>query len=244
LHRQNEVVFPETDIEEFSELQEVLTALIRNNSTVYQRQKEFSENASHELQTPLALLKSKIDLLLQDETLSEAQNEKISSLHLPLARVSRINKNLLLLAKIENQQFDDGQETELGALLNETIGLLTDQAENKGITLRSEMSAEVVVTGNKHLLEILVTNLLVNAIRHTTTAGNVSVELKDKMLKISNPGTKALQQEGLFQRFGRASAENPNSGLGLSIVKQICQRYGWRISYDFQNDLHIFSVRF
>ncbi|WP_416866239.1 MAG: sensor histidine kinase [Imperialibacter sp.] len=244
LNKQTEVIFEKTDIEEFEELQTVMKQLIHNNASVYLRQKEFSENASHELQTPLAVLKSKLDILLQDNTLSEAQYEKISSLNSPLSRVSRINKNLLLLAKLENQQFDESHPIDLGELLNETTGLLADQAEAKDITISLKIDRYTMVNGNKYLVEIVLTNLLVNAIRHNVSGGTVAIVLTGGVLTISNSGGKPLKEERLFQRFGNASPENPTSGLGLSIVKEICQRYSWDIRYDFKEGLHVFSATF
>jgi signal transduction histidine kinase len=244
LNKQTEVTFEKTEIEEFEELQTVTKQLIHNNASVYLRQKEFSENASHELQTPLAVLKSKLDILLQDNTLSEEQYEKISSLNSPLSRVSRINKNLLLLAKLENQQYDESHVVDLGKLLEETTGLLADQAEARDITVSLKTDRPTMVTGNKYLVEIMLTNLLVNAIRHNMSEGAVVIVLTGGVLTISNSGAKPLREERLFQRFGNASSENPSSGLGLSIVREICQRYGWDIQYDFREGLHIFSATF
>ncbi|MEQ8685982.1 MAG: HAMP domain-containing sensor histidine kinase [Imperialibacter sp.] len=244
LNKQSEVAFDKTDIEEFEELQTVLKQLIQNNASVYLRQKQFSENASHELQTPLALLKSKLDMMLQDDTLSEAQYEKISSLNLPLSRVSRINKNLLLLAKLENQQFDESFPIDLGALIDETTSLLADQAEARDISTVLKIDHQTMVTGNKYLVEIMLTNLLVNAIRHNVSGGAIAIDLTGRVLTISNSGSKPLKEERLFQRFGNASPDNPSSGLGLSIVREICQRYNWKIRYDFKDGLHTFSATF
>jgi len=233
-----------SDIEEFEELNSVLNKLIDNNIAVYNQQKQFTENASHELQTPLALLKAKIDLLLQDKTLNQKQLELISTLNTPLSRVSRINKNLLLLAKIENHQYADQEEVNLNDLLSENIEILSDYTNTKKISITSHINTPVFVRGNRNLLEIMLTNLLVNAIRHNTKNGSISIKYEAPVFCIYNTGDSSLNKETLFKRFVSASTHSPNSGLGLAIVKEICNRYGWEIDYSFQNNQHIFSIRF
>jgi signal transduction histidine kinase len=242
LNSQKPIALNPSDIEEFEELNEVVGKLIDNNIAVFNQQKQFTENASHELQTPLALLKSKLDLLLQDGSLNKKQLELISSLNIPLSRVSRINKNLLLLAKIENQQYADQEAVDLKEVLNENIDILTEYAANKQVSIENHINEPVIIKGNRHLLEILLTNLLVNAIRHNIEKGMIGIEYQAPVFKIYNSGINPLNQDTLFRRFGSASTQSPNSGLGLAIVKEICNRYGWKISYHFENNLHCFSI--
>lgn len=244
LNSQKPIQLTTSDIEEFEELNEVLSKLIDNNIAVYNQQKQFTENASHELQTPLALLKSKIDLLLQDKNLNQKQLELINALNIPLARVSRINKNLLLLAKIENHQYAEQQTIDLNEVLNENIEILDDYAANKQISLENHIKAPVMIQGNRQLLEIMLTNLMVNAIRHNIENGSIGISYQPEVFSIYNSGTNPLNPDTLFKRFGSASAQSPNSGLGLSIVKEICNRHNWQITYTFENKLHYFSIAF
>jgi signal transduction histidine kinase len=244
LHKNKDVQFSKTDIEEFAELNTVLDKMIASNVAAYNQQKEFTENASHELQTPLAILKSKLDLLQQDTTFTEAQAEKVSALHIPLSQVSRINKNLLLLAKIENNQYADQEQVNLTLLIEDTVELLADNFQEKGLILQASIEKNVWVSGNKNLIEILVTNLLVNALRHSSGGGQVVVGLTAGAFSISNKGATALNTHSLFQRFKTASANTPGTGLGLAIVKEICNRYGWEISYDYRNERHTFKWQF
>ncbi|WP_337043921.1 sensor histidine kinase [Emticicia sp. 17c] len=233
-----------SDIEEFEELNRVLGKLIDNNIAVYNQQKQFTENASHELQTPLALLKSKIDLLLQNGSFNQQQLALITSLNTPLARVSRINKNLLLLAKIENHQYADEQLIPLNEVLDETIDILSDYALNKQIRIDNLIAEPIMVKGNKHLLEIMLSNLVVNAISHNIEHGSIALAYQAPVFSIANSGLNSLNKDTLFKRFVSASAQTTNSGLGLAIVKEICNRYNWPIDYTFAENQHRFFITF
>ncbi len=244
LTTQQTVFFDKTDIEEFEELNQSLQKLIDKNISVYNQQKTFIENASHELQTPLAVLKSKLDLLLQNKDLTNEQSEIINAIELPLSRVSRINKNLLLLAKIENKQFSVVENIELTEVINETLELLIDYTTAKQITVDKNLPEKLALTCNKTLLEILISNLLINSIVHNAEIGKINIDFSGRTLTVSNTGKIALDNKKIFERFIVSSSETANSGLGLAIVKEICNRYQWQINYTFQNNLHSFSVQF
>ena len=244
LTTQRAISFDKTNIEEFEELNQSLQKLIDKNISVYSQQKTFIENASHELQTPLAVLKSKLNILLQNKNITSEQAELLTAIDLPLSRMTRINKNLLLLAKIENNQFAEVENIELTEVINETLELLIDFTTTKYISINKNLSEKITVTCNKALLEILVNNLLINAIVHNTEQGKIQISFSNKTLTVSNTGKTALSNEKLFERFSVSSSQTTNSGLGLAIVKEICNRYNWRISYTFEDSLHSFSVRF
>lgn len=244
LNSQNNIDLEKSDIQEFEQLNQALYQLIAKNISVFRQQKEFTENASHELQTPLAVLKSKIDLLMQNESLTESQSELISSLNIPLSRVSRINKNLLLLAKIENHQFSEGELVNMTELVNQNLDFLEEHLIAKNNTVEMEICEHCYITANKSLVEIMLVNLLLNAIRHNQENGTISINLTNKVLTISNTGDHSLNKETLFKRFITSSTNTPSSGLGLAIVKEIANRYNWEVDYQFVNNFHQFSVRF
>ena len=244
LNSQKNINLESSEIEEFDQLNTVLKQLIEKNITVFRQQKEFTENASHELQTPLAILKSKIDLLMQNETLTEEQSELIASLNMPIARVSRINKNLLLLAKIENHQFDEGENIDLSELLHQNLDFLGEHLVAKNNTVETYIKDDRTIQANKSLVEIMLVNLLLNAIRHNPVNGIIKIELTEGELTISNTGESPLNPETLFKRFITSSTNTPSSGLGLAIVREIANRYGWRISYSFLDGFHSFSIHF
>ncbi|MCF6405305.1 HAMP domain-containing histidine kinase [Chitinophaga filiformis] len=245
LDQQQTVVFEETDINEFAELNQSLNKLIAGNIAVYNQQKEFADNASHELQTPLAIIQSKLDLLLQSKLLTDEQYELIEDANKALSRVARINKNLLLLTKIENSQFMDREIIDLSRLLESTLSLFSNFSDDKDLILETDIPPGITVEGNKILIEILLNNLITNAIRYTANKGTISITLSDKHLSVANSATEALQHDQLFKRFGTTTSSiTRGTGLGLSLVKQICSRYEWKVAYEFQNMHHIFSVHF
>lgn len=233
-----------TGIQEFEELHDALDKLIDRNVRAYQQQKAFIENASHELQTPLALLKSKLDLLMQNKDVTQAQAEILAAIELPLSRVARINKNLLLLAKIENHQFAEREDMDLSHVLHESMELVADYLEDKRLNITLLVQQPLHLSCNKFLLETLVGNLLTNAIRHSAAGSSIAIHSSANTLTFKNAGTQPLKRENLFERFSISSPETTNSGLGLAIVKEICTRYAWGISYGYEDSLHSFEVTF
>ncbi|EFK34636.1 histidine kinase A domain protein [Chryseobacterium gleum ATCC 35910] len=244
LNSQITIEFPVSDTSEFEELNQSLYKLIERNISTYKTQKEFTENASHELQTPLAIIKNKLDILLQDQDLTEKQYRIAEDINKALTRSSRINKNLLLLAKIDNNQFDHTETIFFDQLLHQSIEILKEHFEQKNISATESISNDVQVNGNSILTEILINNLIINAIRHTSPGGSVSIELNQSYFEVSNSGTEKLNTEALFKRFSKFSADNNGSGLGLSIIQEIGRLHQWMISYRFENGLHIFTVKF
>jgi len=160
-----------------------------------------------------------------------------------LTRSSRINKNLLLLAKIENNQFENS-DIQLDELVTQCFETIQEHFQQKNISVSSIIKSNVKAFGNTALTEILINNLLINAIRHTPTAGIIKIELNEKSFQIYNSGTQSLNPDLLFKRFSRFSTDNKGSGLGLAIIKEICRFHHWKIEYLFENDFHIFSVKF
>ena len=242
LNNQTKIEFSKTDVSEFDELNQSLTKLIEHNVSVYKTQKEFTENASHELQTPLAILKNKLDILLQNQDLTEKQYQIAEEMNRALSRSSRINKNLLLLAKIDNKQFDS-ETFHLDKVLNQSLEILQEHFEQKNISVKTKISDNVKVNGNIGLTEVLINNLILNAIRHTSINGSISIKLNNSVFEVSNSGTEKLNSDLLFKRFSRFSKDNNGSGLGLAIVQEICKSQNWTIDYRFENNNHIFSVK-
>ncbi len=244
LNSQSSITFENSNILEFQELNEALNKLIEHAISVYKTQKEFTENASHELQTPLAIIKNKLDILLQKETLTDRQYQIIEDINKALTRVSRINKNLLLLAKIENHQFDGSEIINLSELIEQCLEQFKEHFANKKLSIQTEIEKDFFITGNKILIDILISNLLLNAIRHNSQNGIVRISLSKTGLFISNSGMKALETENLFKRFKKHSDQSSGSGLGLAIVEQICKRHQWTIAYKFHQETHTFKINF
>ncbi|UIR57355.1 HAMP domain-containing histidine kinase [Sphingobacterium sp. SRCM116780] len=244
LNNQTPITFEKTDIIEFHDLNQSLNKLITQNISVYKTQKEFTENASHELQTPLAILKNKLDILLQNKDLTTDQYQIVEDMHKALTRSTRLNKNLLLLAKIENSQFDQSESIQFDQILQQSIDILQEHMEQKNIQLHTDIQPQIVVLGNSSLTDILINNLLLNAIRHTPANGQISIALDRSSFTVSNTGEKELDSEMLFKRFSKLAKNNNGSGLGLAIITQICYYQRWKVQYAFQNKNHFFSIHF
>lgn len=238
------IEFEKTKIQEFEDLHNTLQKMLYTAISAYKQQKTFIENASHELQTPLAILRSKVDLFYQLPELNEAQLQVLEGIEKPLARVSRINKNLLLLAKIENHQFEKVEILDVGSMINDILELLQDYAESKNLTIQVQFEARPDIKCNKFLIETLLYNLLTNAIRYTSEEGEIVIFLDSQQLNVQNTGITSLNPAHIFRRFSVSSSEQVSSGLGLAIAKEICHRYNWKMVYVFDVNKHQFKVCF
>ncbi|ADY52746.1 integral membrane sensor signal transduction histidine kinase [Pseudopedobacter saltans DSM 12145] len=241
IDKQQPIDFKKSEFLEFEEMNHSISRLIESNLKAYNQQKEFTENASHELQTPLAIIQSKLDIL-QNSSIDEEQFHIIEEAGMALTRASRINKNLLLLARIENQQFPETEEISINESLDDLLSLLSDFLKDK--ILKLDSGNELIIHSNKTLLDIMLTNLMMNAIRHTKPNSEIQISLYNRRLSISNTGDSPLEEEKLFRRFSTVNKNKPGSGLGLSIVKEIAKRYHWEIAYSFQNSMHTFTIDF
>lgn len=244
LSKTDSVQLGRSGISEFDELNTSLEKLLSANITVFNQQKEFADNASHELQTPLAIVQSKLELLLQSKKLDDEQYQLIEEAMSAISRASRINKNLLLLTKIENSQYSDQHEIDLAKLLRELIEQFQPFFEDKLLLIDLRIDEGVKVQGNPTLTEIMISNLITNAIRYSSNRETVSVYLSDFRLVVENPGGTALQKDQLFKRFASVSTVSPGTGLGLALVKQICTRHGWKEQYHWENGKHVFEILF
>jgi signal transduction histidine kinase len=236
--------FSPTDIDEFDRLNKSLEKLIEKNTVIYQSQREFVENAAHELQTPLALFQTKIDTLLQLK-LNKEQLSVLSSLNNDVSRLNRLNKNLLLLSKINNGNYLEKNTIVLNEYIEKHLDFFTEQAKAKNLSIVTEFISNLTIQGNPALTEVLINNLFLNAIRHNEKNGKIIISIKDNLLSFSNSGqSTALKVDKLFNRFSKINPNSPGNGLGLAIIKKITKLNQWEINYTFDNELHRFSIRF
>ena len=238
--------FQPTGTQEFDQLNRAFQSLIYENLQAYKTQKEFTENASHEMQTPLAVLRSKLDILVQQPDLTEEQTLIIQTLYDATSRMARINKNLLLLNKIENLQFQDVQTINVADTLEASLSFLSEQTEIANITVEKKIvDRDLTVQANDTLFESLINNVITNAIKHNVKGGVICVILEGNQLDVINTGIdQQLDGDMLFCRFVRMNPSSNGSGLGLAIARQICLLYGWRINYSFENGVHRFVITF
>ncbi|MGI4866621.1 MAG: sensor histidine kinase [Janthinobacterium lividum] len=239
-------VLATTNIPEFKALNAALTKVLARHQRLYQRQREFAENAAHELQTPLAILRTKLDSLVQAPGLTEEQASHIEPLLAVTQRLTHLCRSLLLLVHLDQQLYFPTETVDLSASLRTLLEQLREQLEASQLTLQCALEPRVIVSGNRSLLEILVSNLVVNAIRHNLPGGFVTVTLTPQQLTVENSGRpQALPADQLFARFRPNPGRPPGSvGLGLPIARQICETSGFLLTYHYEvPGRHVLRVR-
>ncbi len=245
LHKNNELSLKASRISEFNELNQVIKNLLNRNYEIYLQQKEFTENASHEMQTPLAIIQGQLELLMQTVPLTEDQAILISELEASNQRLIRLNKSLLLLTRIENNEYAPAGPADIAVIVEAQLDSFQDHLEKRKIKRIEKLEARPVVQTNISLMEILISNLVSNGIRHNIQEGILLVETGPDFLTISNTcADKALDAQKVFNRFYKESSDTASTGLGLAIVKRICDMYGFQLSYTFDDHMHSFTVKF
>ncbi|GBD89289.1 putative sensor-like histidine kinase YedV [bacterium BMS3Abin03] len=236
---------PPVDIDEFNELNKTLNYLTEKLKRDYHQLKEFSENASHEMQTPLAVIRSKLDVLIQDNTLSEYQHKSISSLYNAVSRLSRLNQSLNLLTKIENKEFDNKTDIFLTELTNRQLDNLKELIEINNLTVEKKFTAQPFLKLNRFIAESLFGNLIINAIKHNIDGGKISIEINKNKFSVTNTGKQLnVNPEELFRRFKKGDSSSGSPGLGLSIVQKICEQNNIDIKYTIIQNLHAVTLTF
>ncbi len=242
LEKQQEFRLTPTKIHEFNTLNESLFTMTEKSREVYQSQKRFIENASHEIQTPLAIIKSKLELLLQQPELTPAIATLVQTINDAADRLSKLNKTLLLLVKIENKQFDE-EEVDLSVLIKSVLERIEGLYQHKKIKVSEEISSDIKVQGNMMLFEILFSNLIKNAFVHNQSNGEIHINLSKGIFLIENSGpAPQFTVDRIFDRFVKDPAKPNHLGLGLALVKQICDTYNWNLHYQYENKMHQFAI--
>lgn len=232
-----------SSINEFAELNTAVEQLAERSRKAYVAQKEFAENASHEMRTPLAIFQGKLELLMQTDPLSEEQAGLISDLASASQRMARLNKGLILLTRIQNGQFPETAEVSIRQTAVNLLEQYQPQLQQKELILQQDWVEDLVVTANPTLMEVMLGNLLANAIRHNIPKGNIIIRLTAGVLSVQNTGRpNALPQDRIFHRFSKQSTDAESMGLGLEIVRKICDLYGFEITYTYEAPLHTFRV--
>jgi len=233
-----------SDITEFEDLNRVIQTMTDRINSDYLNLKEYTENASHEIQNPLAIINSKMELLLQSGDLEEKHYKAVVDAYEASNRLSRLNKTLILLARIENRQFPESKDVVLKNIINDQLELLEDLINSKNITIENNIKNNFSVHMNPFLAEILFINLIKNALRHNIDKGEIIIHQSSNIISISNTGPKhEMTSDDLFKRFHKSSNSPESLGLGLSIVKKICEVYNFNIEYKY-DEMHCFLINF
>jgi signal transduction histidine kinase len=232
------------NIDELDLLNESLNKMTGRIYQDYLALKTFTENASHEMQTPLAVIRSKVESLLQESEGKEKTVQQLLSIEDATLKLSKLHQSLLLLTKLENRQFMPDEAVNLTAIIRNKLAEREEFIASKKLTVNIT-TEEVVLPFHQHLAEILVNNLLNNMIRYTPENGIIGIDLTGHTLSVSNTAANgSLDKEKIFQRFYKTEQSAESTGLGLAIVKEICLLAGFTISYQYTDHTHQFIIHF
>jgi signal transduction histidine kinase len=234
-----------TRITEFAQLNEVLKALTEKIRSEYLNLKEFSENASHEIQTPLAIIRMRIEQMLQSSDINSELAEHLVSIGQSVNKISRINQALSLISKIENNQYPDVSVVNVNRKIDGILSQFHDFITSRKLSVQFDATGEVEIQMNPDLSDFLFSNLLGNAIKHNIDNGWISISLNRNELIIKNSGKDpGVDTNQLFFRFKKAEHSTDSPGLGLAIVKKVTDLYGMKISYQFTDTVHTLNIIF
>lgn len=234
---------PDTAVDEFTAMNRALADMMSKLRADFTAQKRFTEQAAHELQTPLAIMQGKLDQLIQSPNMGEQEASVIDGLFQARERMGRTLSNMLLLARIGNQQFPP-EHIDWLAIFTDQHQALEDIIAQHGIrcTIRQDQPCSLRL--NALLAEVLVANLLRNAVQHNIPAGTVNVVIGADGFVIANTGPDLpVAPAALFERFAKGDPASPSTGLGLSMVKEIADQNGIQLSYGYAAGLHTLVVR-
>ena len=233
----------DTDIVEFRKLASAIEHAVTRFETQYEERKIFIGNASHELQTPLAVCSNRIEMMLEHPDMTEALAEEMIKVHRSLSGLIRLNKTLLLLSKIENGQFPQTADVDMNALAKESIELHQEIYDHKNISAEIDGEDRFVHRIDEQMASVLIGNLVKNAFLYTPSGGTINVTMWKTGFSISNTGNAPLDKDKVFRRFYQPSGRKEGAtGLGLALAYSVCMNNGMDITYDFIKDRHIFSI--
>lgn len=238
----NEPLQNNTNITEFRKLNDATLRNAARNEHLFEQQKQFIGNASHEIQTPLAICRNRLEALMEDESLTESQLEELLKTHQTLERITRLNKSLLLLSKIDNRQFAETKDMTLNPILKQYLGDFKEVYAYKKLETQVEDKGAFIITMNESLAASLLTNLLKNAFLHNVDGGHIHIEISSTTITFRNSGTEALDKQRIFDRFYQGSKKEGSTGLGLAIVSSICKMQQLHITYWFETGEHCFRI--
>lgn len=239
-----ELHLEKSEIVEFEKLNNVLESLVNRIRKDYDNLKELTANTSHELQTPIAIIKGKAELLIQSDNITETEMELISSIMETSDRLSKLNQSLLLIAKIENDQFIESELIEIKTKIEKHLEAF-EMLLNAGEYKLEKSLLELQIKMHPLLFDVLITNILKNAIAHNIDKGKIIIQSKEQKLVVSNTGLPlTIDPNLIFHRFVKNTENKNSSGLGLELVKKICDYYSISIEYSYVEKFHHFEIDF
>lgn len=239
----NQPLKNDTKITEFKKLNEAAIRNAERSERLFEQQKQFIGNASHEMQTPLAICRNRLEMLMEDDSLTEKQLEELIKTHQTLEHITKLNKSLLLLSKIDNGQFSDLKDIELNKVIKRYIDDYKEVYAYRNIHLEVEETGIFRIKMNESLAIALLTNLLKNAYVHNIDNGHIHIEIANRYIVFSNSGAEhPLDTNHIFDRFYQGNKKEGSTGLGLAITESICKMQRLNLDYYFSNKKHCFKI--
>ncbi len=239
----NKPLLNPTNIVEFNELNATISESIMRIEKSYMEQKQFISNASHEMQTPLAICQNRLESLMGTD-LKEEQLSEIIKTQQTIDYMKKLNKALLLLSKIENQQFRDVEKVNFNTIIESLVVDFREVYASQHIQVNVISEGDLVVDMNMVLAKTLIINLIKNAFIHNADSGEVTIHISPRRMIFENSGTQALDSPQIFTRFYQGNKSKNSTGLGLAIVSSVCKENGFALAYSFEQNKHQFKVTF
>jgi len=234
-----------TRTDEFNQLNDAIHLMAAQIESDFRKMKEFSEDIAHETQTPVAIVKSKLEVLISKGGFNEEQAKLLNDAYQSTQKLAKLNQSLLLLTRLETPEYQVSSPIHLNRILSEIVGNFEDIIEASGLELTRNIEDDIMLSIHPILADVLFTNLLRNSIRHNQTNGRINIVLSSNSFVIENTGLPlSVPTNKLFDRFKKQNIQSESLGLGLAIVKKICDYYSMDISYTYKNELHIIKINF
>ncbi|MDB5263742.1 MAG: sensor histidine kinase [Adhaeribacter sp.] len=245
VNKNQPIALQPTSTQEFEELNGLIDQMVTRIEYDYRNIKEFTDNISHEVQTPLAVMRAKLEMLLKSGNIPEQEYQALNAIYQSTTRLSKLSKTLALMSRINNQEFKNKEHIQLKAFVENILFNFKELAELKNVKIITDLDKEATLFIDGYLLDVLLSNLFKNALTHNYKSGEISIQVLPHQLTIANTGSPlTFDSHQIFDRF-RKNADKPNSlGLGLAIVKKICDINGLEITHHYQNDRHFFQLTF
>lgn len=241
--KKNEPLQNRTNVSEFRKLNEAAIRNAQRSERMFEQQKQFIGNASHEMQTPLAICRNRLEMLMEDENLSENQLEELMKTHQTLEHITKLNKSLLLLSKIENGQFADTTRVEVNKLLKQYLEDYKEVYQYREITTEIKEEGTLYLAMNETLAVVLFTNLLKNAFVHNIDGGHIRMIITSRSVTFCNTGEeRPLDARRIFERFYQGKKKEGSTGLGLALADTICKMQSLRLDYEYKGGEHCFIL--
>ncbi|SMO97138.1 sensor histidine kinase [Gracilimonas mengyeensis] len=232
--------FPEPDTYEIRVLNQALNTMLSQIKSSFEDQKKFIQNASHELLTPLSIIRQKTEKMLSEpEGMNRESVERLNGIQQTAVRLTRLSNALLLISRVENRQYEMEDEIEITDLVGEVLTELEDFIELKGLKLEKNFSNKIKITGSRELMHSALYNIVQNAIKFSPEGGKITISVRSNndgqpvfAVEDEGPGISKEMIGRVFDRFKKGENFTGNAaaspGLGLSIVQSICELHGFR----------------